>query len=211
MIVSPQEYNGLLHQLRDPNEFSDFLRIPANEHIYTINLDDRKIETPAFLSVESDINGEIIWFKVNRFFDNIDLYSGACWIFYTNADNESRFYAAPLQIASADVGDDFLLIPWIISKDVAKKNGAVNFSIQFFKLSEDHLRFLYVINTQPVKSKILANNVVINPVEFLTDETKTEAEVLPERQALADELHRLTEAYETLSKAYELYWIEVSN
>ena len=43
MIVSPQEYNGLLHQLRDPNEFSDFLRIPANEHIYTINLDDRKI------------------------------------------------------------------------------------------------------------------------------------------------------------------------
>ena len=44
---------------------------------------------------------------------------------------------------------------------------------------------------------------------FLDDENQSEEEALPEREWLADELHRLTEAYEKLSKDYELYWIEV--
>lgn len=209
MKVSPQEYNSMLHQLRDPNEFSQFLRIPSYEHIYEINLNERKIETPEFLSVESDENAEIIWFKVNRFYDNIDLYSGACWILYTNANNESYFYSAPLQIASSDIGEDYLLIPWVIGNNVAKKNGDIQFSIQFFKISEDHLRYLYILNTQPTKSKILKSQG-FDPSKFLGDEDKEEADVIPERAQLADELHRLTEAYETLSKAYEMYWIDIT-
>ena len=31
MIVSPQEYNSLLHRLMDPNEFTDMLRIPEDK------------------------------------------------------------------------------------------------------------------------------------------------------------------------------------
>ena len=42
---------------------------------------------------------------------------------------------------------------------------------------------------------------------IIADETEEDA--LPERDWLSDELHRLTEAYEKLSKDYELYWIEV--
>lgn len=208
MIVSPQEYNSLLYRLTDPNEFTDMLRIPEDEPIYEIDLNKREINAPEFLSVEEDHNSEIIWFKTDRFYDNIDLYNGTCWIQYKNADLEEYFYAAPLMVGVEEHGSEKLLIPWAISKEVAKKTGVIQFSFQFFKLSEDGLRFHYILNTQIAKSKILAG-LRVDPSAFLDDENINEEDALPEREWLASELHRLTEAYETLTRDYELYWIEV--
>lgn len=208
MIVSPQEYNSLLHRLMDPNEFTSMLRIPEDEPIYEIDLNKRLIAAPEFLSVEEDHNSEIIWFKTDRFYDNIDLYNGTCWIQYKNADQEEYFYAAPIVVGVEEHGSEKILIPWAISKEVAKKTGVIQFSFQFFKLSEDGLRFHYILNTQVAKSKILAS-LRVDPSAFLDDDDMTEEDALPEREWLADELHRLTEKYEQLSKDYELYWIEV--
>ena len=208
MIVSPQEYESLLHRLMDPNEFTSMLRIPEDEPIYDIDLNTRKVNAPEFLSVEEDHNSEIIWFRTDRFYDNIDLYSSTCWIQYINADQEQYFYAAPLVVSVEEYGSEKILIPWAISKEVAKTTGTIQFSFQFFKLSEDKLRFLYILNTQIAKSKILTG-LRVDPSAFLTDDNQTEEEALPEREWLADELHRLTEAYEKLSREYELYWIEV--
>ena len=209
MIVSPQEYNSLVHRLMDPNEFANMIRIPQDEPIYEIDLNKRVISAPEFLSVEEDHNSEIIWFKTDRFYDNIDLYNGTCWIQYKNADQEEYFYAAPLVIGVEEYGSEKILIPWAISKEVAKKTGVIQFSFQFFKLSEDGLRFLYILNTQVAKSKILAG-LRVDPMAFLDDDDQTEEDALPEREWLADELHRLTEAYEKLSREYELYWIDVT-
>lgn len=208
MIVSPQEYNSLLHRLMDPNEFTSMLRIPEDEPIYEIDLNKRLIAAPEFLSVEEDHNSEIIWFKTDRFYDNIDLYNGTCWIQYKNADQEEYFYAAPIVVGVEEYGSEKILIPWAISKEVAKKTGVIQFSFQFFKLSEDGLRFHYILNTQIAKSKILAG-LRVDPSAFLDDDDMTEEDALPEREWLADELHRLTEKYEQLSRDYELYWIEV--
>ena len=137
MILSPQECNELLLKLRDPNQFAHLIRIPENEPIYQIDLDQRKIEAPAYLSVETDQNAEIIWFKVDRFYDNIDLYSGVAWIQYINADKEERLYAAPLLVGTEQFGNEQILIPWAIGKEVANTAGTIQFSFQFFKLSED--------------------------------------------------------------------------
>ena len=208
MIVSPQEYNSLLHRLMDPNEFTSMLRIPEDEPIYEIDLNKRLIAAPEFLSVEEDHNSEIIWFKTDRFYDNIDLYNGTCCIQYKNADQEEYFYAAPIVVGVEEYGSEKILIPWAISKEVAKKTGVIQFSFQFFKLSEDGLRFHYILNTQIAKSKILAG-LRVDPSGFLDDDDMTEEDALPEREWLADELHRLTEKYEQLSRDYELYWIEV--
>lgn len=205
MIASPQEYNNLLNRLKDPNLFMPMLRIPEDEPIYEIDLNQRKIAAPEFLSVMEDHNSEIIWFKTDRFYDNIDLYNSTCWIQYINAAKEEYFYAAPILVGLEEYGNEKILIPWAISKDVAKVNGTIQFSFQFFKLSEDNLRFLYILNTQVAKSKIL-HGLRVDPTAFLTDAEKTEEEALPEREWLASELYRLREAYETLSKDYVQYW-----
>lgn len=205
MIVSPQEYNNLLSRLTDPNEFMDMIRIPQNEPIYQINLDERKIYAPEFLSVEEDHNSEIIWFKTDRFYDNIDLYDSVCWIQYINADKKEYFYAAPLIVGVEEYGSEQLLIPWAISKEVAAKTGNIQFSFQFFKLSEDNRRFLYILNTQVANSKILAG-LRVDPLAFLDDNEQTEEDVLPEREWLAGYLEQLASDYATLSGDYELYW-----
>lgn len=106
MIVSPQEYNNLVSRLVDPNEFMNMIRIPENEPIYQIDLNERKIYAPDFLSVEEDHNSEIIWFKTDRFYDNIDLYDSVCWIQYINADKEEYFYAAPLVVGVEEYGSE---------------------------------------------------------------------------------------------------------
>lgn len=208
MKVSPQEYNSLLSRLIDPNEYTNFLRIPADEPIYEIDLNQRKINVPEFLSVEEDHNAEIIWFKTDRFYDNIDLYESTCWIQYINANNEEYFYAAPIIIGAQEFGNEQILIPWAISKEVAKATGVISFSFQFFKLSEDKNRFLYVLNTQVAKSKILAG-LRVDPMAFLTDSEKEETDVLPEREWLANEITKLYDAYSTLSGDYKLYWIDL--
>ena len=208
MKVSPQEYNSLLSRLIDPNEYTNFLRIPADEPIYEIDLNQRKINVPEFLSVEEDHNAEIIWFKTDRFYDNIDLYESTCWIQYINANNEEYFYAAPIIIGAQEFGNEQILIPWAISKEVAKATGVISFSFQFFKLSEDKNRFLYVLNTQVAKSKILAG-LRVDPMAFLTDGEKEETDVLPEREWLANEITKLYDAYSTLSGDYKLYWVDL--
>ncbi len=208
MIVSPQEYNSLIHRLVDPNEFSAFFRIPEEEPIHEIDLSQRLIHAPEFLSVEEDHNSEVIWFMVDRFYDNIDLYESSCWIQYINANGEEYFYAAPLLVGVEKYGNEKVLIPWAISKEVAKKTGIIQFSFQFFKLSEDNLKFLYVLNTQVAKSRILTG-LRVDPTAFLDDEDSNESSAIPEREWLASELYRLREAYETLSKDYDLLWLEV--
>jgi hypothetical protein len=109
MIVTPQEYNSLLHQLADPNNNlydetaqeiyrKAYIRIPKDEKIYNIDLNTRKIEAPDYIGVETDENVEIIWFKFDRYYENLDLYNGACWIQYINANKQKFFWYAPMQI-----------------------------------------------------------------------------------------------------------------
>lgn len=209
MIVSPEEYSGLLSRLIDPNEYTDLLRIPTDEPLYEINLDERKINAPEFLSVTEDHNSEIIWFITDRFYDNIDLYDSTCWIQYVNAANEEYFYYAPILVGVQEFGSEKILIPWAIGQDVTKENGVVQFSFQFFKLSEDKLRFLYVLNTQPAKSKVLTG-LRVNPMDIITSGGSEDGDASPESAKLADDLHELTEKYRILSGNYELYWIDVN-
>ena len=150
MKTSQKEYNELLYVINDPNNLTDkdiYYRIPADEPVYKIDLDSREVETPEFLSVLEDHNAEVVWFKVDRFFDDVDLFGSTCWIQYVNAANEEYFYYAPILVGVQEFGSEKILIPWAIGQDVTKENGVVQFSFQFFKLSEDKLRFLYVLNT----------------------------------------------------------------
>ena len=208
MKVSPQEYNSLLNRLVDPNEFMHMLRIPEDEPVYEIDLNQRKISVPDFLSVEEDHNSEIIWFKTDRFYDEIDLYNSNCWIMYKNADKKEFFYAAPIMICLEEYGNEKILIPWAIGDSVAAKAGIIQFSFQFFKLSEDHLRFLYILNTQPATSKIL-HGLQVDPAAFLADGEQTEESTIPNREQLTLWLKNLTEAYNTLSNEYIQYWSSV--
>ena len=129
--------------------------LPSEDQIFDIDLNERTVNIPQFLSVRYDHNAEIIYFRCARYLDNMDLVNTTCVIEYINAEGKPGLYWVPYYDVSRyqqEEGDPeteipVVLIPWAIGQDVTKENGIVQFSFQFFKLSEDKLRFLYVLNT----------------------------------------------------------------
>lgn len=208
MITPEKEYNELLYVINDPNNLSDdptYYRIPYNEPIYTIDLNTRTVETPEFLSVLEDHNAEVVWFKLDRFYDDVDLYGSTCWIQFKNALKE-EYISVSIPKVIKESNHDVLYLPWPITGPATKAAGNVEFSFQFFKLSEDKKRIFYSINTKPAISKIL-HGLHVDPLgENLPPE---DSKVPPQLSDIERMLRELTEQYSKLSGEYELYWLQV--
>lgn len=145
MITSSKEYNDLYYAIADPNnpkrysdlyykvndpedpKFGTYVTIPKEEPIYKIDLNTRTIETPKFLSVLEDHNSEIIWFKVDRFYDDFDLYGSTCIVQYKNALKEEHFCVTIPQVIN-DNNHDVLYIPWPIAGAATKAAGKIEFA-----------------------------------------------------------------------------------
>jgi hypothetical protein len=140
--------------------------IPEEEPVYEINLNTRTVQTPEFLSVLNDHNAEVIWFKVDRFFDDVDLFGATCWIQYKNALGED-YVSVSIPRVIDDNNHDMLYIPWPICGPATKAAGNITFSFQFFKLGEDK-KVHFLIHTKPAVSKILFG-LNVEPDEFIKD------------------------------------------
>lgn len=209
MKTSEKEYNELLYAIQDPNNLINepvYYRIPADEPIYTINLNTRNVETPDFLSVMKDHNAEVIWFKVDRFFDDVDLYGATCWIQYKNALNE-EYIAVTIPRVIEDNNHNILYIPWPIHGPATKAAGNITFSFQFFKMGENK-KIYFSIHTKPAVSKIL-HGLHVDPISFIENGGIDDSQIEPEYSEFLRMYQELTEAYSKLSKDYELYWLKV--
>jgi hypothetical protein len=128
MITTSEEYNSLLPRLKNPNKFIDLFCVPEDEPVYDIDLNSRTITAPQFVSVQFEHNAEIIWFKADRFYDNIDLYRGSCIIQYKDAALNEFYYAAPIVTGTEKYGNEVILIPWVISERVSSSPGVIYFA-----------------------------------------------------------------------------------
>lgn len=161
MITTPKDYFSLYHRIQSKNAPSLAVLLPTNEKIYSIDLNSRVIEAPEYLSVEKDHKAEVIYFKVNRFYDFFDLTQSVCVIQYINALKESRIFVVPfydvqtLSETEEDTEEEIMLFPWVIDKEATKVGGEIEFNIRFYQLSGSGQKFLYNLNTLPAKSKVL--------------------------------------------------------
>lgn len=195
--------------------------IPTDKNkIYNIDLNTRTIETPSFLSVVEDHNSLVIWFKVDRFYDDIDLYGSSCWIQYKNSLKQEFICTTFPKPFSHDT-HDVLYIPWPITQAVTEGTGTVEFSIRFFKLSEnveeitdengesqEIRKVIYSLNTRPAKGKIL-DTLQVGPYDGFLASDIDENEFLPQRRELVQQLENLLAAVTRLNNDYEMYWLEV--
>ena len=207
MKTSQKEYNELLYVINDPNNLTDenvYYRIPADEPVYKIDLETRDVEAPEFLSVLEDHNAEVVWFKVDRFFDDVDLFGATCWIQYKNALNES-YVCVTIPKVIKESNHDVLYIPWPICSPATKASGNVSFSFQFFKIGEDK-KVHFSLHTKPATSKVLFG-LHVDLDEFL-EGSLDDSKIDPQYSEFMKMLQQLTDAYSTLSKDYELYWLE---
>lgn len=172
-----------------------FPYIPEGEVIYEIDLNQRKINPPPFIAVKEDHSADIIWFVADRFFEDIDLYNGSCWIQYVNANKEKYFYNSPITVSLDKTGKEKIVIPWQISSDAAKKDGVVEFAIRFFKVSENNTEYDYILNTATAKTKVLSSLPNISMDVENNFETT--------------EIRKLYDLFNSLNREYQVYWLEV--
>lgn len=197
MILSPEEYNSLHKQLYDPNGITNFIQIPKDELIYSIDLNARKINGPKTVGVIEEHNAEIVWFSVDRFYDDIDLFNSACFIQYKNALGEPFYFATSLVHYCETEGKEKLLIPWIITNDITKKAGVIEYSFRFFattKKEENKKVFSYVLNTTPATAQV-QSTINMEKIQSAQLEDK-----------IADRLSVLEYQIANLSQDYNLYW-----
>ena len=182
----------------------DYYRILPDEIIYNIDLNSRTVEAPPSLGVYMDNNAEVVWFSVDRFYDDVDLFGALCYIQYKNALNENYICWTTSQVIPK-TDHNKLYIPWPISIAATKAVGKVTFSFQFFKTSEDKQRVYYSINTKTATSQILPG-LHVDPLDDFIEYDDT---VNPQYSELLKTLNEMAEDIANLAKDYNLYWFEL--
>ena len=172
MITSAYEYLSHLQEIQNINLRKERLTIPEDEPVYEINLNTRTIETPTFLSVETDHTAEAVFFKVDRYFDTIDLADSTCIIQYVNAKGKTYIYAVPIYDTQTLADEGKMLIPWVIQGPATVSAGTIKYAIRFYNIKKKQVTiqdgdnlvatgeynydFDYIINTIPATSRILS-------------------------------------------------------
>ena len=161
MITSAQEYLARLQDIRDANLHNESLYVPSDELVYEVDLNARTIDTPIFLSTETDHVAETVFFKVDRYFETYDLANSTCIIQYINAKNEGYVYVVPVFDLDSYADEGKILIPWVIQGNATVAAGTIKYAIRFYHLNKTETLngyeydFDFIVNTQIASSKIL--------------------------------------------------------
>jgi hypothetical protein len=115
MITNAVDYYKEIVKIKDANKPQYAILLPVDEKIYEIDLNKRTTSAPDFLAVDSDHYAETIYFKVDRFYDNMDLADTVCTIQYINNnddEDEGHIYLVPFFDILTYREDNKILFPW---------------------------------------------------------------------------------------------------
>ena len=194
MITTPKEYYDLLYRIQDENKPSLAVLLPSDEKIYEIDMNSRKIEAPKYLSVELDHRAETIYFKVGRYYDNIDLANMTCVVQYINAKGEGRVYPVPFYDVETYADENMMLFPWCIDGEATKASGNVTYSVRFYDIDESATYMRYNMSTLPSKSEVL------HGISSKTDIDESNDYLLSFKDQILAQLKKVSE--------YDLCWID---
>ena len=155
MITGSQEYERFLVGLAKPDEAPTALnmRIPSDEKVYEIDWNTRTVQSPPFIGVSGDHRAEYIFFKMDRFFETIDLANTIGMIIFKNAHREEYYQLIPYYDIYTEHGKIFF--PWSIQAPASLYKGSVEFSFKFFKVDATEQTLVYELNTTIAKTQVL--------------------------------------------------------
>lgn len=203
MITTSEEYLSKLHLIHTENPPQIAILQSPND-AYDVDLQQRKILAPKFLSVEKDHQSETIYFKMNRYYDYMDLSTTTCVIQYKNANGVSRFYPVPFYDITTCAHEGKMIIPWCIDGIATAAAGQIQFSIRFYITeigADQKYYFLYNLSTLPATSQILHG---MKPVINIDENGKP---IGPDYYNIpATAYEELLQKIETMNKFDTIYW-----
>lgn len=134
------------------------VELPAGEKLYSINLNTRIIEGPEDLSVLENHEADLLYFTVDRFYDNVDLSTTTCIIQYetTNKNDGSIFrgiYCIPFYDIVTLAEEEKMILPWQVRNSVTQSASLIKYNFRFYIIEDGIIK--YNLNTLTATSKIL--------------------------------------------------------
>lgn len=133
--------------------------LPNAKNVYNINLNDRSVEAPKVISVSKDHKSTVIYFKIDRYFDYMDLTNTVCLIqYFPVGEKKSPYiYAVPFYNTTILEDKGQIIFPWVVNGAATQKEGDLRFAIRFYRVddSDGKISLVYNLNTTPVTTKVL--------------------------------------------------------
>ena len=143
-IASLNEYFSYITTLA--NISPTYTALGLDEPTFDIDLNTREIKVPDVfqkngVSVEGDEIAEIIYFKVNRYFDMTDLATQEIYIQWrsaaTNEDGEYIEGVSTPWCIDYKSQPGYIVFGWPISSKITAKAGQIAFAVRFYKYDEE--------------------------------------------------------------------------
>ena len=143
---------------------TEILNIPdpdGDRHYIDVDLSKREVKLPSsyyadFLDVQNDHLATEIWFRMDRYFDDVDLSKTTCVIEYINAAGEGRI--CPVLSIDTTTFNGQLCVCWQVGREATKQAGKIKFVLHFYNIvqnSNGDFVYSYSLSTRPCEATIL--------------------------------------------------------
>lgn len=138
-ITTLEEYFSWLRNLGNINR--KYTVLPLDEEHFEINANTRAINIPASfkkngIAVQGDDLAEVIYFKIDRYFDYMDLNNTDIYIQWEtpkDANGNQVRSVSPAYIRDIESEPGKLIFGWAISDAITATSGNLRFSVRFFQ------------------------------------------------------------------------------
>ena len=149
-IESLSEYFQYIKDLALLNPI--YTRLPLDEEVFEIDANTRTITVPKSfqnngISVQGDVMSEILYFKINRFYDDTDLAQDDMKIYIQWQNAEGKMGATAEWTRDVESEPGFIIFGWPITSEITKTPGTVKFAVRFYKLADDKKTITYSLST----------------------------------------------------------------
>ena len=174
------------------------LPVMSESDYFTIDANARTIRVPdSFrkngLGVQGDQTAETIYFKINRYFDAMDLNNTDIYIQWENANGDQGL--AKEWVRDIETYDDYMVFGWVLGDLITKEPGTLKFSVRFVKTQQkeagsEEKVITYSLNTLTAQAMINSsldlvigtanddlNNILAGNFENTTTVTDNEIEI----------------------------------
>lgn len=133
-----------------------YAMLPVDEDVFYIDANTRQIEVPASfkkngIAVQGDEVAEIIYFKINRYFDFMDLNNTEIYIQWENSE---RSDVSQEWVRDIESDPDYLIFGWALRAPITNVKGNLKFSVRFVNWDDDDGTLIYNFSTTEATAQI---------------------------------------------------------
>ena len=148
-ITTLEQYFSFMGSLPHLNkgEGKKYTILPLDEEVFEINANTRAITVPSNfknygISVQGDQIAEIVYFKIDRFFDATDLNEMDIYIQWEAANGDTGASKEWVRDIESEPGK--IIFGWPLSNKITETAGTIKFAVRFYKIAQDETGADYI-------------------------------------------------------------------